>query len=240
VLRAFSPAQQRTEQTDAFSSIPTSEPNVDAPVVGMMEGDRIAVMPTLIAEFAAVPDGAVESTGTRAWMSTTTTDFSHLDHVDNVADGYRHVDKVIEPAEDLALPTSHLKWYDVRRPEAVIGEDVRADARAFLTAEVAAGRLAIAGELGFTILHLCGDSFYFLIVCTWRNDNEMWQTGYARDTREGGPFTLVPQATHLQVICVWELGAVLHEREAWTRYLRSARHRSDKIAYLADQFSGTA
>lgn len=171
---------------------------------------------------------------------STTSDFSHLDHIDNVAEDYRHVDKVIVPADDLPLPTSHLKWYDVRRPQAVIGEDVRAEARAFLAAEVAAGRLAIAGELGFTVLHLCGDSFYFLIVFTWRNNNEMWETVYAKDTREGGSFALVPQGTHLEVICVWELGAVVHEREAWTRYLRSARDRAAKIAYLEDRFSGTA
>ena len=48
-------------------------------------------------------------------MSTTTTDFSHLDHIDNVTEDCRHVDKVIVSADDLALPTSHLKLYDVRR-----------------------------------------------------------------------------------------------------------------------------
>lgn len=171
---------------------------------------------------------------------STTTDFSHLDHIGNVDEDYRHVDKVIVPSDDLPLPTSRLKWYDVHRPQAVIGEDVRAEAGAFLTAEVATGRLAIAGELGFTVLHLCGDSFYFLIVFTWRNNNEMWETVYAKDTRVGGSFALVPQGTHLEVICVWELGAVVHERAAWTRYLRSVRDQAAKIAYLEDRFSGTA
>jgi hypothetical protein len=173
-------------------------------------------------------------------MSTTTSDVTHLDHIDGVAEGHQHVDKVIEPAEDLPLPTSHLKWYDLRRPQAVIDAEVRAEARAFLAVEAAAGRLAITGELGFTILHLCGDSFYFLVVCTWRNGNEMWETVYAMDTREGGSFALVPQGTRLQVLCVWELAVVGHERQAWVRYLRSARQRPDKIAYLEDRFSGTA
>jgi hypothetical protein len=69
VLRAFSSEEQRTEQAHAFYSSPVWERDFDAPVMGMMEDYRIAVMPatpTLIAEFAAVPDGAVESTGTRA------------------------------------------------------------------------------------------------------------------------------------------------------------------------------
>ena len=171
-------------------------------------------------------------------MPATTTDFAHLDLIDNVEPGYKHVDKQIVPAAGLALPASHLKWYDVRRPEAVIDEDVRARARAFLTAEATSGRLAIAGELGFTILHLCGQSFYFLIVCTWRNNNEMWETVYALDTSTGSEFALVPQGTHLEVICVWELGAVQHERLAWIDYLRSARDRAARVAYLRDQFTG--
>lgn len=173
-------------------------------------------------------------------MSAVTTDYAHLEHIDNVDDGYRHVAKEIIPAAGLALPKSHLKWYDVRRPQASIDEDVRAEARDFLAAETAAGRLAIDGELGFAIMHLCGDSFYFLIVCTWRQNNEMWETVYTKDTGKGGPFTLVDQSDHMEVICVWELGAVVHEREAWTRYLLSTRDRAAKIAYLEDQFAGPA
>ena len=45
---------------------------------------------------------------------------------------------------------------------------------------------------------------------------------------------------NIQVICVWELGAVVHERAAWTRYLRTDRDRAAKIAYLEDRFSGPA
>jgi hypothetical protein len=170
----------------------------------------------------------------------TSTDFTHLDRIDNVEPDYRHADKEIVPGADLALPAAHLKWYDVRKPDAVIDEDVRAEARAFLTEENRSGRLAIDGELGFSILHLCGKSFYFLIVGTWRNNNEMWESVYAKDTSVGGPFALVEQKSHMEVICVWELGAVVHEREAWTRYLRSARDRAARIAYVTDKYSGPA
>jgi hypothetical protein len=37
---------------------------------------------------------------------------------------------------------------------------------------------------------------------------------------------------------VWELGAVCHEREAWTHYLLSARDKAAKDAYLHDSYSG--
>ena len=63
---------------------------------------------------------------------------------------------------------------------------------------------------------------------------------YAKDTRAGGSFALVAQSAHREVICVWELGALVHEREAWTRYLRSARDRAAKIAYLEVRFSDAA
>jgi hypothetical protein len=39
---------------------------------------------------------------------------------------------------------------------------------------------------------------------------------------------------------VWELGAVVHERAAWTRYLCSRRDDEAGRAYVADRYSGPA
>ena len=36
------------------------------------------------------------------------------------------------------------------------------------------------GELGFVILHRCGEDFYFLLISTWRNENELWETVWAK------------------------------------------------------------
>ena len=110
--------------------------------------------------------------------------------------------------------------------------------RDFLRGEVAAGRLPISGDLGFVIHHLSGEHVHLLLVFTWRGNNEMWETVYALDTSTGSEFALVPQGTHLEVICVWELGAVQHERLAWIDYLRSARDRAARLAYLRDQYAG--
>ena len=155
----------------------------------------------------------------------------------NVPADYRHPPKAITPGDDLVLPAAHLKWYEVRREHATVSAAVRDDARAFLRAEATAGRLQISGELGFAILHLCEESFYFLIVCTWRNVNELWETVY---TNDGSGFEAVAQGTHMEVICVWELGVVVHEQQAWTRYLYSARDEPAKLAYLADLLTGSA
>lgn len=167
-----------------------------------------------------------------------TTQLPDLSRFGNIPSDYKHIPKLVVPGEDVALPDGYLKWYDVRAQDAVIPAEVRAQAREFLHSESDSGRLKLDGDLGFVIFHLCGDSFYFLIVLTWRNQNEMWETLYAQDLSTGGGFSLVPQGTHLEVICVWELGAVVHERQAWTDYLNSARDDEAKAAYLQSRFTG--
>ncbi|MDR6592928.1 hypothetical protein ACFFSW_23165 [Saccharothrix longispora] len=170
-----------------------------------------------------------------------TMNLTHLAELSSVDDDYRHYPKevVALPEHDVVLPDAHLKWYEVRKPDAVVDPVVRAQGEEFLRAEVAAGNLRISGELGFAIHHLCGESFHFLIACTWRYNNEMWQTVYYRETTEHEQFRRLEQGTHMEVICVWEMGAVLHERQAWTRFLYSARDDEAKAAYLADRFNGT-
>jgi len=153
---------------------------------------------------------------------------------------YLHHDKevVALPDSDVELSPGRLKWYEVREATAAITGKVREEGREFLRREVAAGDLAITGDLGYVIQHLCGDSFYFLIVCTWRNNNEMWQTLYAKDGHDA-PITRVEFGPHRPVVCVWEMGAVLHEQRAWIRYLKSTRDDRAFDAWLEDRFTGT-
>jgi len=166
--------------------------------------------------------------------------------VDNLAalgnvvdDDYRHVTKQITPRPGFVAPDVYLKWYDLRREDQTIDAVVDAEARRFLGEEIAAGRLPVSGDLGFVINHLSGEYVFLLLVFTWRNNNEMWESAYYRDVREGGPFRLIPQDIHRGVICVWEFGAVAHEHVAWTTYLRSGRDEAAKRAYLESQVSGT-
>jgi hypothetical protein len=50
---------------------------------------------------------------------------------------------------------------------------------------------------------------------------------------------VVPDETiHRGTFCVWELGAVWHERQAWVRFLSSQRDEAAKLAYINDRFSG--
>ena len=93
--------------------------------------------------------------------------------------------------------------------------------------------------MGFLILHRCGESFYFLIVSTWHNDNEVWQTVWAKNGDDDPAFSRwIVDDGHRPTFCVWELGAVWHEQQAWSRYLRSSRDEDAQFEYLADSYEG--
>jgi hypothetical protein len=157
---------------------------------------------------------------------------------DGVAEGYRHYQKRITPSLEFLTPHVRLKWYDIAFASMPIAPELNAEARDFLLAEIAAGRFEPAGELGFVILHDCGD-VVFLLVSTWRNSNELWETIYVKQRDNGDGFGPVEVAgLHKPDFCVWELGAVAHEAQAWSRYLNSARETGDRDTYFFDMFSG--
>jgi hypothetical protein len=155
------------------------------------------------------------------------------------AQEYVHVPKLVRPEARLTLGGTTLKWYDVAPEDAGVPLMIRALARRNLRDAAKVGELEISGELGFVILHRCGDGFYFLLVCTWRNDNELWETVWAKngDTDYAfRPWRI--EESHRPTFCVWELGAVCHEREAFGRFLRSARGPADRETYLRESFAG--
>lgn len=166
---------------------------------------------------------------------------SAVEQFGDVAPDYVHVAKHVQPAPSLTLGESVLKWYDVAPEDAPVPLAIRALARRNLRDASTSGSLGVSGALGFVILHRCGESFYFLLVCTWRNQNELWETVWAKTDGEDPSFKPWPrEGTHLPTFCVWELGAVCHEREAWSTYLSSARDDEARRAYLGSCYEGDA
>ncbi|HEX6373054.1 MAG TPA: hypothetical protein VF006_29295 [Longimicrobium sp.] len=169
-----------------------------------------------------------------------TADTAHLAHILETDAGvgaeYRHVPKHVTPGEPLAAPGVLLKWYAVHPAGRPVPDEVTRLARSHLGANPREAR-----GLGFVVLHRCGSDFYFLIVCTWRNDNELWQTVLYRDGEGMADFALFPRdAAHKPTLCVWELVPVQHEQRAWTRFLTSPRHRAAAEAWMADRCAGPA
>jgi hypothetical protein len=151
---------------------------------------------------------------------------------------YRHLTKEIAPAAPITLGQSALKWYDIAPSDEPVPGPIRALARATLRGAVDSGAIDLDDDTGFVILHRCGEGFYFLLVSTWRNDNELWETVWARGDESAGfrPWRL--EGTHRPTFCVWELGAVWHEQQAWSRFLRSERDADAREAYLEDSYAG--
>lgn len=157
-----------------------------------------------------------------------------------VTPAYQHINKLVTIGDDLSLPTAYLKWYDIRPYEVDMPPELALQSRAFLRAEAEAGRLDIDRQLGFVELHHCS-SVAFLLVFTWRNENELWETAYAKDMTAPAPFHPFEarNGNHRAVNCVWELAPIWHERQAWVRFLLSPRDETAKSAYLSDRFTGT-
>lgn len=152
---------------------------------------------------------------------------------------YRHHPKLVTPQAGIELNGARLKWYDLARAEAPVPDGIRQMARDYLTAEDKVGRLELDAELGFVVLHFCGEEFFFLIISTWRGNNELWESVYYKQDAAMPGFALFPRDNrHKGAYCVWELGPVWHEKQAWVRFLESARDAAAERTYLEDQFAG--
>lgn len=142
--------------------------------------------------------------------------------------------KRVATGEAITTSQAVLKWYEIA--ESGIDASIVALARQ-AAEEFAAGR---QGEVGFAILHRCGEHFHFLLLCTWQGTNELWETVQFID--EGmtafAPFD-APHA-HRGTFCIWEMTAVSHETTAWRKFLLSPRREADLEAYLRSRYTGEA
>ncbi|MBK1897652.1 hypothetical protein [Chryseobacterium paridis] len=128
---------------------------------------------------------------------------------------------------------TNFKWYNLAdNLENVSSKDI-IDAKACI--ENAEEKFQDIDDLGFVILHRCGEN-YLLLVCTWRSENELWESVYYDGS---GKFEIWDRnKTHLPTYCVWEMGIVYYESQAWKRYLGSLKEESDKEDYLQSFFEG--
>jgi hypothetical protein len=171
----------------------------------------------------------------------TIADKSNVSTIASVAPSYAHYDKFIDPNDTLVLQGATLKWYNLAHRETPIPPEIHQLAHSFLTREAQSGLITDIGHLGFVILHRCNNNFYFLLLSTWRNENELWESVYAKDGEyqpDFQPFTF--SSSHRGTYCVWELAAVWHEQQAWKRYLLSKRDEHARRTYLQDCYQGPA
>ncbi len=150
-----------------------------------------------------------------------------------VSPAYSHYEKVIHSHGVIDPTMGHLKWHDINRSDQPIEQATRDLARRFVSRKLTSDGNPSAKELGFVVLHRCGEGFYFLGLCTWRENNELWKTLFYLEADTMKDFALFPQDEgHKDTFCVWELAVVCHETQAWTTYLKSSRSAQDADMYL--------
>jgi hypothetical protein len=153
-----------------------------------------------------------------------------------VAGNYGHGPKEVKPGAAMKTNGAILKWYALAPQAGQVPQEIERLARSYL----AKTKLEATG-LGFVILHRCGKDFYFLIVSTWRGNNEVWETVFYKDGDAMKDFDLWPRdGMHKPTFCVWELAPVWHETKAWERFLTSARDEKAAQVWLSDLYAGAA
>lgn len=157
-------------------------------------------------------------------------------HGIGVAPDYRHVHKEVVPGEIVQTRQALLKWYNIHPVTHPVPLAVSALARAALES----GRLAMQG-LGFVVLHRCDADFYFLIACSWRNENELWETVWYKNGNAMADFAVFPRdPAHLPTYCVWELVPIWHEQRAWSRFLGTDRGLDSIVEWSEQMYRGNA
>ena len=148
--------------------------------------------------------------------------------------GYRHAPKVAPAGEPLELLGTLLKWYGLHYADKPIPDAITRLARDYLKKTPIEAR-----GFGFVILHRCNNDFYFLIVSTWRGNNELWETVFYKNGDKMADFALFPRdGQHKGTYCVWEMQPMWHEREVWETFLNSARDEAAAREWLSNSHSG--
>ena len=148
-------------------------------------------------------------------------------NVGNLGEDYKYTFKDVNNIELIVTPNLILKNYTMHISNRAYPVEMLCDESDFIEGQICIGKIKPFSGLGFVIL-----SDDMINVARWDEEvikNQLY--GYEKgrpsfatplDIREDGSF------------CVWELGIVNHEREAWKRFLDSQRTDKDKEAYLDD------
>src|SRR5437660_8391772 len=154
-----------------------------------------------------------------------------------IGQNYEHSPKCVTPEDPIEGSNLFLKWYWLAPEDRQVPDQIDRLARKFLTRQT---NLEAKG-LGFVILHRCGEDFYFLIVNTWRGNNEVWETLFYKNGDAMNDFDLwPPDGMHKPTFCVWELAPVWHETKSWEKFLMSKRDEAAAKIWQADGYAGEA
>ena len=166
-------------------------------------------------------------------------DTSNISGLGNIIpDEYTYYKKIISPDSQLNLSCASFKWYNLYAENKNISFEQVSKAKEFISLEVQSGKLKLGNGLGFVILHRAGD-YLLLLITAWRYINEIWESVYFKKADDDEVYKPMEFKTnHKGTFCVWELGIVWHERNAWIKFINSKRDTDSKLSYMNDLISG--
>src|SRR3989344_1199900 len=146
---------------------------------------------------------------------------------------YQHEPRIVRNQSLVATPDLVLKLYLMARDEYSVPNFVH-DAEKLLKKKIEEGEITPLTGLGFAIL-----SDDMLNVTRWDTKYPIVVRNKIYGFEEGNVDSSQPlDINEVGSFCIWELGIVSHEKEAWKRFLTSQRKESDKRKYLQDIILG--
>ncbi|MBU3906935.1 MAG: hypothetical protein KKA64_01660 [Nanoarchaeota archaeon] len=157
--------------------------------------------------------------------------------IGNIREDYQHEPRIIAPMGLVVNPQLVLKTYSMMKHGT---ENVESfiEVKNFLDEEIQKGNITPLIGLGFAIL-----SEDMLNVARWDVEypivikNQIYGYKYEQE----GDLSKTAERLDINNVgafCVWELGIVNHEKEAWKRFLSSSRMEENKKKYLEDVING--
>lgn len=157
-----------------------------------------------------------------------------LERLANFAE-YKHEPRIVEPKGLIEDTSLILKMYAMVR-QVPVDKYVLRNAKKFLRESIRKNKIGdnpILSGLGFAIL-----SDDMLNLAVWDSKHPIVLKNSLYEYAGGFRTPNSLDIRHEGCFCIWELGIVAHERDAWKKYLASERTEQDKRAYLKNFFRG--
>lgn len=155
-----------------------------------------------------------------------------LDNIGNIREEYEHKQRTARIRGIVETPRLCLKVYSMAKDLHPTEKTMRKTYQ-LLKEHIDKGKISPLIGLGFAIL-----SEDILNVARWDDEypivlkNQLY--GFDRSIKSAKPLDI----TDVGTFCIWELGIVNHEKEAWKKFLESTRRWFHKKEYLENFIQG--
>jgi len=153
-------------------------------------------------------------------------------NIGNVREDYKHQPRTVRPQGLVTTPSLVLKLYSMAKDMHPTNRTIR-DTGKLLERDIAEGKIEPLTGLGFAIL-----SEDMLNVARWDTEYPIVVKNQIYGFEGSINSAQLLDINKVGSFCIWELGIVGHEKEAWKRFLDSQRGEAEKHQYLTDIIEG--